>query len=248
MAKGVSPIAAFSSAMSYRDPVSRFHLAEAGALIAEPPRAAMMIALLDGSARPATELCQLSGVATGTASTHLRKLCEGKLLTVSKQGRFRFYRLANEDVAHLVEALSLIRQPRGGSLPQLMNDSAMSRARTCYGHLAGRLGVRIFSRLAYIEGLEISEASVRLTPVGMAFLIDHGIASRQDDVEQIVGGACLDATERCFHLSGELGRYILERLKELGWVRSGRESHALHICPSGLKGFAEIGVNLAEIS
>lgn len=216
-------------------------------MIAEPPRAAIMIALLDGSARPATELCRLSGVATGTASTHLRKLCEGKLLTVAKQGRHRFYRLANEEVAHLVEALSFIRQPRGQLPRKLTNDSAILSARICYGHLAGRLGVRLFGRFSDIGGLQISDASIRLTSAGIAFLVDNGLAARGDDLEQIVGGACLDAIEEHFHLSGPLGRYVLQRFLELGWVRSNRENHALHICPSGLKGFVEIGISLAGI-
>ena len=159
--------------MSHRDPISRYHLAEAGALIAEPSRAAIVIALLDGSARPATELCRLSGVATGTASTHLRKLCEGNLLTVAKQGRHRFYRLANEEVAHLVEALSFIRLPRRRPPRKQTNDSAILSARTCYGHLAGRLGVRLFARFINIGGLQISDAAMSLTPTGVDLLLEE---------------------------------------------------------------------------
>lgn len=233
--------------MSPRDPISRYHLAEAGALFAEPSRAAIMIALLDGSARPATELCRLSGVATGTASTHLRKLCEGRLLLVNKQGRHRYYRLANEEVAHLVEALSFVRQPQRRSPRKLTNDSAVLNARSCYGHLAGRLGVRLFGRFITIGGLRISDDSISLTAAGIDFLIKNGVISRHDNLDQLMGGACVDSTEGHFHLSGPLGRYMLQRLMEMGWVRSNRENHALHICPSGLKGFTEIGINLADI-
>jgi DNA-binding transcriptional ArsR family regulator len=117
--------------MNSRDPISRYHLAEVAGLLAEPARAAIMIALLDGSARPATELSRLSGVAAATASAHLHKLCDGKLLSVIKQGRHRYYRLVNEDITHLVESLSLVREPRATSIPKLSNDDAILQARTC---------------------------------------------------------------------------------------------------------------------
>ena len=232
--------------MNSRDPISRYHLAEVAGLLAEPARAAILIALLDGSARPATELSRLSGVAAATASTHLHKLCEGKLLTVVKQGRHRYYRLANEDVAHLVESLSLVRESRATSLPALPKDDAILRARTCYRHLGGRLGVRLFGRLNSVNGFSISDDSISLTSSGFELLATHSLFIGDEDIEKLGGGLCVDWTERQFHLSGPLGTYLLQRLVNAGWLRPNRETRALQISPSGLNGFAELGINLSD--
>ena len=207
----------------------------------------MMIALLDGSARSSTELGRLSGVAITTASTHLNKLCEGRLLSVKKQGRHRYYRLANEEVAHLVEALSQVREPRRRLPRKQTNDSAVLSARTCYGHLAGRLGVRLFARLSGMKGLRISDDSICLTATGVNFLVDNCLISDAHYFENLVGGACIDSTERHFHLSGPLGKSLLQRLMDVGWVRTNRENHALQISPIGLKGFAELGIDLSDV-
>jgi DNA-binding transcriptional ArsR family regulator len=121
-------------------PLNRYQLAELGALLAEPARAAMLLALMDGSARPAGGLARAADVGAATASAHLKRLLEGGLLGVHVQGRHRYYRLADDEVAAWLESMALPRAP----LPQrvVVADPALCRARTCYRHLAGQLGVR----------------------------------------------------------------------------------------------------------
>ena len=118
-------------------------LAEFGALLAEPARAAMLLALVDGTARPAGELAQAAGVGAPTASAHLKRLLEGGLLAVQVQGRHRYYRLAGDEVAGWLEALALPRKP----VAPATGDVALRRARSCYRHLAGQLGVALCAGL-----------------------------------------------------------------------------------------------------
>ncbi|MDR3389987.1 MAG: helix-turn-helix domain-containing protein [Rudaea sp.] len=234
--------------MNASAPVTRYQLAEIGALLADPSRAAILLALIDGSARPAGELGLLAGVAPATASAHLRKLCDGGLLGVLARGRHRYYRLAGEDIAHLVETLALTHTRSARSGGALATDPALSRARTCYHHLAGRLGVALFERLRGQRGLMLGAAAVHLSERGRRLLIDSGLVGADDAIEKLPGRSCLDWTERRFHLAGALGTLLTRRLFDAGWLRRRRDTRALGITPRGHSGFTAMGLDLDPVS
>jgi DNA-binding transcriptional ArsR family regulator len=231
-----------TSASSAFAPVGRYQLAEIGALLADPSRAAILLALMDGSARPAGELGLLAGIAPATASAHLRKLCDGGLLGVVAQGRHRYYRLAGEDVAHLVETLAQTRAQRSRIVASAA-DPAMMRVRTCYQHLAGRLGVALFERLRSQRGLLLTADAVRLSRRGHKLLIDSGLAVADDAIEKLPGRSCLDWTERRFHLAGPLGTYLTRRLFDTGWLERRKHTRALGISPHGHAGLVALGLD-----
>ena len=224
------------------DPVSRYQLAEFGALLAEPARAAMLLALLDSRARPAGELATLAGVGAATASAHLRRLTDAGLLGVRHQGRHRYYSLADENVAHWLEAFALA-SPRIAqrSLP-VAGDAEFARARTCYQHLAGRLGVALFERLRHASGLELESDTVLLNRKGERLLLESGVLADPIGKNQRHGRTCVDWTERRFHLSGPLGTLIAHRLIDNGWLRRRSKSRALVISAAGQRGLSALGI------
>jgi len=224
------------------DPVTRYQLAEFGALLAEPARAAMLLALLDNRARPAGELAQLAGVGAATASAHLRRLAEAGLLGVRDQGRHRYYRLADENVAHWLETFALA-SPRIAQrkLPTAA-DVELARARTCYQHLAGKLGVALFDRLSGVSGLDLDSEAVHLNRKGEKLLRESGILGDHIDKAQLRGRTCVDWTERRFHLSGPLGSLLARRLLDSGWVRRRADTRALVISAAGQRGLSALGI------
>ncbi|MEO7063354.1 MAG: helix-turn-helix transcriptional regulator [Dokdonella sp.] len=222
--------------------VTRFQLAELGALLAEPARAAIVLALIDGSARPAGELGAVAGVTAATASEHLRRLVEAGLLSVNAQGRHRYYRLADEDAAHLVETIALVARPRPRKTVAVA-DRALAHARTCYHHLAGRLGVALFDRLRDVEGLSLGRDAIRLNRSGQQLLCDSGLLRADDDLTGFAGRSCLDWTERRFHLAGPLGTQLTHRLLDAGWLRRRDDTRALGISIAGRAGVRALGLD-----
>ena len=224
------------------DPVTRYQLAEFGALLAEPARAAMLLALLDNRARPVGELAQLAGVGAATASAHLRRLAEAGLLGVRDQGRHRYYRLVDENVAHWLETFALA-SPRIAQrkLPTAA-DVELARARTCYQHLAGKLGVALFDRLSGVSGLDLDSEAVHLNRKGEKLLRENGILGDHIDKAQLRGRTCVDWTERRFHLSGPLGSLLARRLLDSGWVRRRADTRALVISAAGQRGLSALGI------
>ena len=218
---------------SPQEHISSYRIAEVAALIGNPARATIMITLLDGTARPASELSQLCGLTPGTTSIHLQRLCEGNLLRVIPQGRHRYFCLANDEVAHVLESLSLSLPTSVTLIPKLFDETPLRRARTCYRHLAGRLGVRLFSRLNEIGGLRIGPDGVYCTPTATSLLRESGLAADTDHIEELAGKLCIDWTERQPHLSGKLGKYLLENLLDAGWLRTDPKSRALFVSPVG---------------
>lgn len=229
--------------MSHSAPVSRFQLAELGALLADPARAAVLLALLDGSTRPATELALLAGVAPATASAHLRRLADGGLLAVLAQGRHRYYRLANDEVAHMLETLAFARSQPHQTARLARAEPGLARARTCYRHLAGRLGVALFERLNAQGGLRMAADSVRLAPRGLDLLRDAGVLDDADAAARLHGRSCLDWTERRFHLAGALGCHLAQRLFELRWLRRAPGARALELGAHGRAGLQRLGID-----
>ncbi len=229
--------------MNATAPVTRFQLAEIAALLADPSRAGVLLALLDGSTRPATELALLVGIAPATASVHLRKLVDGGLLAVLEQGRHRYYRLADDEVAHLLEALAFARSSPRQTARIAQADPALALARSCYRHLAGRLGVALFERLNAHGGLVLDVDSVRLHRAGFDLLHDAGLIEAGNDVTRLRGRACLDWTERRFHLAGPLGCHLLQRLLDLRWLRHGNDARTLALGKHGRAGLRALGID-----
>ena len=200
-------------------------LASIAALIGEPARAAMLTALMDGRALPAGELAELAGVSPQTASAHLSRLLEGGLLSVETHGRHRYHRLSSPQVAVALEALMVISPvPRS----RAHKDEALGFARTCYDHLAGRLGVELARALEANGWVVKTGLEYRATDAGCLKLATFGL-----DTSSLTGRACLDWTERRHHVGGALGRAITARMLELGWVARCTSSRALRLTETG---------------
>jgi DNA-binding transcriptional ArsR family regulator len=224
-------------------PTTRHRLAEIGSLLAEPARAGLLLALMDGSSRPAGELGEIVGVAPATASVHLRKLVEGGLLAVHAQGRHRYYRLAGEEVAHLVETLALAGARTPATVPIVRADPLLRRARTCYQHLAGEFGVALFERLRQRNALHLDSDALRLSPSGARWLHEIGLLDAADPIAQCAGRSCIDWTERRFHLAGALGTQLARRLIDADWLKRRRDSRALMLGGAGRDGLRALGLD-----
>ncbi|WP_109127426.1 helix-turn-helix transcriptional regulator [Dyella sp. C11] len=221
---------------------SRYQLAEIGALLAEPARAAMLLALIDGTSRPAGELARAAGIGAATGSAHLHRLLDGGLLAVHVQGRHRYYRLASDDVAALIEALALPRtrpvlpDPTGGDRP-------LRTARTCYRHLAGRLGVGLCDALLQRGYLQTASEGMRLQHDGAHALVQAGLdAVAVQSLLPLAGRSCLDWTERRLHLGGPLGVALTDSMIDAGWLRRRSGSRALQPSDDGLRRLMSLGV------
>ncbi|MBS1884854.1 MAG: winged helix-turn-helix transcriptional regulator, partial [Actinobacteria bacterium] len=190
-------------------------ISAAAALMADPSRAAVLMELTDGRALPPSELAEVAGVSRSTMSEHLAKLHKAGFLAVERGGRNRYYRLSGPEVATAVEALAAL-APRTEvrTLRQANRAGALGAARTCYGHLAGRLGVGITDAMAARGYVEREAEVFLLTDDGAVFLADLGIAKPPR-----AGKACNDWSERRPHLAGKLGVALTSRLFELDWVR-----------------------------
>lgn len=222
-------------------PTTPYRLAELGALLADPARAAILLALMDGSARPAGELAARAGVAAATASVHLRKLCDGGLLGVVAQGRHRYFRLAGEEVAHLLETLAS-RSGRSSVAVATRADPALRRARTCYQHLAGQMGVALFERLRSRGGLRLDSDALHLSRSGAAWLRHHGLIA-EPALAELPGRTCVDWTERHWHLAGPLGNALTRSLLDAGWLRPQRGSRALVASVPGRLELRALGID-----
>ena len=212
-----------------------------GALIGDPARANMLTALMSGKALTATELSQEAGITPQTASGHLARLQDGGLLSQVKQGRHRYYSLAGEDVANLLENLMGIANRRGHTRTRTgPKDPALRNARVCYDHLAGELAVRMFDSLAQRGLIDTTDDRVVLTSRGEKELTDFGIA-----VPDLRTGRrplcrpCLDWSARRSHLAGHLGAALFVRIQELGWARRETGSRAVTFTRKGEETFRE---------
>ena len=205
-------------------------------LIADPSRAAMCQALAGGEARPAGELAARAGVSAQTASNHLAKLIAGRILRVEQQGRWRYYRLAGAEVGYAVEALAVVAPPLPSRAEANGHAGAAARrlkdARTCYSHLAGRLGVALADALVAECWLEDDGRGYRLTAKGTRTLRALGIEATGRR-GQAPARRCLDWTERRPHVAGPVGTALAELALARGWVRRLRGTRALLVTPSG---------------
>lgn len=217
-------------------------IAEAAALIGDPARANMLAALMDGRALAAGELAYAARIAPSTASGHLSKLMAGGLVSGLSQGRHRYYRLASEPVARVLEGLmALAAEGPPRHRPRTFRDDALAEARTCYDHFAGKLGVGIADAMMAKELVILSDEGGMVTEAGGAFLktfaVEPGASGRS---RRAFCKPCLDWSERRWHLGGTVGAGIASRAFELGWVERVRDSRAVKLTDAGKSGFAEL--------
>ncbi len=220
--------------------VKEANLAAVAQLIGDPSRAAMLDALLVKHALPAGELAYRAGISPQTASAHLAKLIEGGLLTFMTQGRHRYYALANADVAHALEALAVIAPPaRVRSLRESLMVEQLRAARTCYDHLAGRLGVALTQALqdANVVHLDKQDQRYQVTEEGERFLVQLGIDLEKLRLQRrMLARPCLDWSERRYHLAGALGAAFVEHLMQHGWIERLASGRAVRLTTSGQEG------------
>jgi DNA-binding transcriptional ArsR family regulator len=236
------------------------------ALLADPARGRILLALGDGRALAASVLADEAGVAASTASSHLSKLVAGGLLTVEKHGRHRYFRLAGPEVGELLEALSRL----SGSTPiRSLRDGTKAKAvryaRTCYDHLAGLVGAELMAALigdgTLAGGDGVFDPSTaerdrlsapgfdfdyRITPAGIERLTEFGIDFDALPRRRPLIRYCVDWSEQRHHLAGSLGAGIAERMFELRWIRRADRSRAVHVTDDGIAGLREqFGLQLA---
>ncbi len=211
------------------------YLAEIAHLMGDPARANMLHALMDGRALTAKELAYIAGVAPQTASGHLARLMQGGLLAVAVQGRHRYYRLAGSEVATALEGLMVLAgsQPSSRRLPSRVGEE-LSRARTCYDHFAGRLGIGLHDVLVAGGHLTVADGGYGLTASGEGVFAALGV-----DVAQAARSRraslrpCLDWSERRPHLAGSLAAALACRCFETGWVLRKKDSRAVILTDEG---------------
>lgn len=212
-----------------------------GSLIGDPARANMLNALLSGKALTATELASEAQVTPATASTHLAKLESGGLVSQRKSGRHRYYSLADEDVAGVLEALGCLAAKRGHLRTRTgPKEPALRKARICYDHLAGEMGVRMLDSLSARGFVAEEGEALHLTDAGRGFVETFGIpldalaASRRP-----LCRSCLDWSARRSHLAGSLGAAMLDRITALGWAKRETGTRAIRFSRNGEAAFLE---------
>jgi DNA-binding transcriptional ArsR family regulator len=217
------------------------YIAEAAALIGDPARANMLSALKDDDVLSATELAQVAGVAPNTASGHLSKLVDAQMVMVERKGRHRYFRLATSEVADALESLEALAEniaPR--HRPKSPQDAEIRYARSCYDHLAGRLGIQLAQaliRLEYIDetarGFDLSvKGAGALTPLGID--LDALKLKRRRFLRP-----CPDWSEGHFHLGGALGAKLFEYFCEQGWLKRRRGNRAVVATAKGRTQFRD---------
>ena len=224
------------SRTSASDSTVEVDLSVAARLIGEPARSAMLEALLDGRALAAGELARMAAVSPATASEHLARLRGGGLVTMVVAGRHRYYRLASDEVAQALEALAMISPARPvRSLRQSRARLALANARTCYDHLAGRVGVALHDVLMDRGALGAARDGYELTPGGESLLCSLGVdTGAARSARRSFARPCLDFTERRTHLAGALGAAICARFLAEGWVvRRAAGDRGLRVTDSG---------------
>jgi DNA-binding transcriptional ArsR family regulator len=219
-------------------------------LIGDPTRAIILSALLSGQSLPASELAYRAHITPQTASEHLSRLVEGGLLDVSRTGRHRYYRLKNAEVARALEALAAISPaPRVRTQPQSADYHALCFARSCYDHLAGKLGVALTHALLDKGYLVADEQSFTLTEAGSGWLAGWSIDESQlRNGRRLFARACLDWSERENHLAGGLGAAVLSHLLADGWVARVPGGRTLRLTEAGRAGFQrEFGIDRKQL-
>lgn len=211
------------------------NIARIAGLVGDPARAEILTALLGGQALTATELAGVAGITKQTTSAHLSKLLEARLVTLQSQGRHRYFQLADEGVAHLLESLMGVASRAG--IVRLRNsprEPALRNARLCYDHLAGDMGVQLLDNLVRQRFITSVKDSLALTKTGDHFFHDFGIdldalAKRRRPLCR----GCLDWSVRRHHLGGALGAALIQKIFTLGWAQRARNSRVVTFSSAG---------------
>jgi DNA-binding transcriptional ArsR family regulator len=224
------------------------NMVEVAALVGDTARATMLAALMSGQALTSSELAALAHVSRSTASGHLAKLVAARLLSVMQKRRNRYYRIASPLVARMLEGIAAVAalETPARYRPRSAQDDALRFARTCYDHLAGKLGVAIADALTAKKLVVLSEEGGELTPAGSRFLTTFGADLNSKAAHRrVFCRACLDWSERRHHVAGHVGAEIYRRSTELGWVTQRRGARTITITPAGRRGFREtLGIDL----
>jgi DNA-binding transcriptional ArsR family regulator len=231
---------------------SNARFAEVAALAVDPARAGMLHALIDGRALTACELARAAGVTPQTTSGHLARLAAAGLLSVERQGRHRYHRLASPAVAQMIESIMQVAsstQPPRRTLVVGPRDAALRAGRTCYDHLAGRLGVALADALVEGGHLELAADAGLLTERGMVLLrgigIDVDTLMADRGRRRILCRPCLDWSERRPHLAGAVGAALCAHGFAKDWIRRIDATRAVTLTPKGQRIFREqLGVRL----
>ena len=221
--------------------VAATNLVEVAALVGDSARAAMLSALMGGQSLTAKELAYCANVSPSTASGHLSKLVAARLLTVTRNRRFSYYRIAGPLVATMLESIGVVATTGVPTRhqPGSANDDALRFARSCYDHLAGRVGVAVTDALVAMGHIVLTDQGGEITPSGERFLSAFG-ADVTPPTRRIFCQPCLDWSERRYHLKGIVGARILDRLLGLGWLKRVAGSRALQLTPSGMSGLSQV--------
>ncbi len=218
-------------------PEPRF--AKIAAMIGDPTRARMLAALMGGGYLAAGELAQAAGVTPQTASAHIAKLVETELVAVRTQGRHRYFRIADADIAHALESLSLVAERSAAADKWARGPyKPLKAARSCYGHLAGELGVRLCDGLLARGTLAPHDGHFMLTATGRAELQALGLDLPAGAPSRRHAYPCLDWSERRDHLAGSLAVAMLEHGLSQGWLLRQKDSRALTLTASGERAWA----------
>jgi DNA-binding transcriptional ArsR family regulator len=227
---------------------SNASFAKVAALAGDPARAGMLHALMDGRALTASELARVAGITAQTASSHLARMVAVGLLSVEKQGRHRYHRLASPAIAHMMESIMQVASDLEPPRPRLSvgpRDAALRAARTCYDHLAGRLGVALADALVAKGYAELASDAGIVTDQGLAFLGRIGIdaallaAPHGRRSTRVLCRPCLDWSERRPHLAGSVGAALCALSLHKGWVRRIESTRAVAVTPKGCRVFRE---------
>jgi len=229
--------------------------AEIAALAGDPARAGMLHALMDGRALTSSELARVAGVTPQTASGHLARMTAAGLLCVERQGRHRYHRLASAAVAQMMEGIMQVASDASPTRRPLRvgpRDAALRAARTCYDHLAGRLGVALADALVAGGYAELTHDAGLITDRGMALFDRIGIdvdalsARRGKAAPRILCRPCLDWSERRPHLAGTVGAALCVHGFKSGWIRRINDTRAVAITPKGERVLREqLGLRLS---
>ena len=211
-------------------------------LIGDPARANMLDALMGGQALTASELADVAGIGAPTASVHLARLEDGGLIAQNKQGRHRYFNIADEQVSSLLETMLGLAERLGHNRVRTgPKEPALRQARVCYNHLAGEQGVRLYDSMMKRKLLAFDDDTLVLTPKGEKFVVAFGI-----DLEGLkilrrpLCKFCLDWSVRRNHLAGSLGSAMLDHMVKLKWAKRDSESRAIHFSAKGAQGFERL--------
>lgn len=215
------------------------NIAKISSLLSDPSRSSILLTLMDGRIHPAGELAYLANIKPQTASFHLKKLLEEKLISVEKHGRHRYYRLSNSDTANMIEQLlRMAPKAKVTSLKDSKVKSDLHFARTCYDHLAGYVGVQMTHSLVEQGILKKVDLNFEVTSEGSLFFSKLGInEEHQRHKRRAFARCCLDWSERQHHIAGALGNALLVCMLEEEWIVRMPKTRAVRMTQSGKTAF-----------